>query len=311
MRQGFVFSIIAGIFLCAPVFGVGGDMGGADPNGSPEKPYLIEDLDDFDEFASNSAYWASGVHTKLMTDIDLSGRTYTTAVIAPDADGQYPYDGMMFSGILDGNNNVIHNFSAYTPDNSYIAIFGYIDTDGEVHNLSIHDATIIGNDYVACLAGIVLNSTINNCSVSGILECRGYTTGGLIGKAWTSSISNCESNVELHSVGHSAGGLIGDNEHSSVYNCHSWATVSGDWANLGGLIGHNYGGILINCSSTATVSATDPYVDSVGGLAGYSSGGGMISSCWANSQTTGRNDVGGGNWAQFIFHRKFIQYGTG
>ncbi len=64
-------------------------MGGTDPNGSPEKPYLIEDLVDFDTFAdpNNAAtYWAAGVHTKLMTNIDLSGRTYTTAVIAPDTD---------------------------------------------------------------------------------------------------------------------------------------------------------------------------------------------------------------------------------
>ena len=56
-------------------------------DGTAAYPWLIEDLADFYEFASNSAYWAARVHTKLMTDIDLAGRTYTTAVIAPYIDG--------------------------------------------------------------------------------------------------------------------------------------------------------------------------------------------------------------------------------
>ena len=69
------------------LFAAGGDMGGTDPNGSPEHPYLIEDLDDFDVFAdpANAAtYWDEGVHTQLAFDPNLVGRSYTTAVIAPD-----------------------------------------------------------------------------------------------------------------------------------------------------------------------------------------------------------------------------------
>ena len=68
MRQGFVFSIILVGMFCGYAWAVGGDMGGGD--GTEGTPYLIEDLDDFDEFASDPSYWASGVHTKLMTDIN-------------------------------------------------------------------------------------------------------------------------------------------------------------------------------------------------------------------------------------------------
>ncbi|MHC5163260.1 MAG: hypothetical protein ACYSO4_09145, partial [Planctomycetota bacterium] len=87
MRKTLLFTSLLFALFSTFALGVGGDMGGADPNGSPEHPYLIEDVNDFDVFANpaNAAtYWAAGVHTKLMTNIDLSGRTYTTAVIAPD-----------------------------------------------------------------------------------------------------------------------------------------------------------------------------------------------------------------------------------
>ena len=101
------------LVLCSLVssfaFGAGGDMGaGTEPltDGSAAYPYLIEDFADFQVFASNSSYWASGINTKLMTDIDLnpalSGRqTYTTAVIAPA--------GGSFAGTFDGNGHVISN----------------------------------------------------------------------------------------------------------------------------------------------------------------------------------------------------------
>ena len=75
--------------LCASACTLNGDMGiTTDPNtnGSELFPWLIEDLEDFDTFAADPNYWASGVHTKLTTNIDLSGRTYTTAVIASDTD---------------------------------------------------------------------------------------------------------------------------------------------------------------------------------------------------------------------------------
>jgi len=90
--------------LSAAVWAVNGDMGvGAEPltDGSAAYPWLIEDLADFDAFAGDSAYWAAGVHTKLMTDIDLSGRTYTTAVIAPDTNPKFDFDGTPFRGTFD------------------------------------------------------------------------------------------------------------------------------------------------------------------------------------------------------------------
>ncbi len=295
MRKTLLFASLLCVLISTYALGVGGDMGGADPNGSAEYPYLIEDLADFDEFASNSTYWASGVHTKLMTDIDLSGRTYTTAVIAPDTSTSNGFQGTTFTGLFEGNNKTISGFMVNQPNNSYIAIFGYIETGGAVRNLKVTDISIVGYDFVACLAGFIIdNVSIENCNAVGTLDGNGYTVGGLIGGAYTNcAITTCQSIVEVHAMGHSVGGLIGANWWNSVVmNCHSQATVSGDWANLGGLVGDNYLGTIINCSSTGIVFMTAPHVDSVGGLAGNSDGG-LISSCWVNSQTTGRYWVGG------------------
>jgi len=125
MRQGLLFSIIVSTVFCTPVWGFGGDMGvGTEPltDGSAQYPYLIEDLADFDEFASNSSYWESGVHTKLMTDINLSGRTYTSAAIAPDIDSDSGWDGTEFWGNFDGDGHVVRNL---TIDGFYVTIHNY------------------------------------------------------------------------------------------------------------------------------------------------------------------------------------------
>jgi len=52
--------------------------------GTQQDPWRIESLAHFDEFAADANYWAG--YTRLETDVNLAGRTYLTAVIAPDID---------------------------------------------------------------------------------------------------------------------------------------------------------------------------------------------------------------------------------
>ncbi len=40
-------------------------------SGTEADPYRIGSFEDFQEFAGNSSYWASGAHTMLDCDIDL------------------------------------------------------------------------------------------------------------------------------------------------------------------------------------------------------------------------------------------------
>ena len=72
---------------------------GINGSGTQEDPFLVDNLSDFDWFAANSSYWATGVYTKLMTNIDLSGRVYSGAVIGDNKANSPP---IPYRGIFDG-----------------------------------------------------------------------------------------------------------------------------------------------------------------------------------------------------------------
>ncbi len=116
--------------------------GGVLPGGGTEgDPYLIEDLADFDAFADSvnaPVYWASGVYTRLACDPNLAGRTYTTAVIAPDTSTSGNFQGTPFEGIFDGDGYVISNLTIDTAGagNDYLGLFGSIEgSSAEVKDL--------------------------------------------------------------------------------------------------------------------------------------------------------------------------------
>jgi hypothetical protein len=72
-------------------------------SGTQADPWRIESLADFDEFAADPSYWAWAGYTRLETDVNLAGRTYSTAVIAPDIDNSnVDFDGTAFTGVFDG-----------------------------------------------------------------------------------------------------------------------------------------------------------------------------------------------------------------
>jgi len=229
--------------------------------GDPNDPYLIEDLADFDAFASDPNYWAAGVHTKLMCDPNLSGRTYTTAVIAPDTDNQDDvFDGISFAGIFDGN---VHNICNVTIDpngvgNDFLGLFGYIDSGAEVKNINIEDVIVIGGNNSEHIGGLC-----------------GHNDG---------SISNCYSNSSVIGIysPSSLGGLCGGN-NGNIVNCNSTGSVTGGGYYVGGLCGSN-GGNIINCYANNLVSSAGPG-SGVGGLCGSSCG--YISNCYSTGPVTG------------------------
>lgn len=245
---------------------VGGDMGGGDPNGSPEKPYLIEDLADFDAFAGNSAYWASGVHTTLMTDIDLSGRTYTTAVIAPDTDNtDWDFIGIPFLGTFNGNSHTIDNLTidtTGTDNHYYLGLFGQLRSSTVVSDLELEHISITGGTY--CVGGL--------CGSNGDWD---YTGGTII---------NCHSNCSVTDGSGYTGGMVGLNCWGSIQNCTTNSIISGDY-DFGGMVGYNYYGTITNCYTSATVSSPDnPHA--IGGLVGYNEYG-EINDCNSNATVSG------------------------
>ena len=136
-------------------------------DGSAHDPYLIRDVSDFDEFAdSNHAvkYWSSGVHTRLMADIDLSGRTYSDSVIDH------------YAGVFDGDGFAIRNLTidAGGVAVDFLGLFGVIDDVGSairhlgVENIMIINAGLV--DYAGGLAGSIVSGHVDRCYSTGSVQ---------------------------------------------------------------------------------------------------------------------------------------------
>ena len=120
-RIAFIISLV--IISAHTVLGLSG-------SGTQEDPWLIQSLEDFNEFAAEANYWDG--YTRLETDVNLAGLTYTTAVIAPDTDNSNnSFDGTAFQGVFDGNDHRIINLcscvtSFFKPEIEYIKVFSTI-----------------------------------------------------------------------------------------------------------------------------------------------------------------------------------------
>lgn len=277
MRKTSLFASLVCVLIAACALAVGGDMGVAtEPltDGSETYPYLIEDLADFDTFADpNKAaiYWAAGVHTKLTTDIDLTGRTYTTAIIAPDTSSSSGFQGTAFSGSFSGNWHTIYGLKI-TGDSSYSGLFGKIQSG--IPNTIVIKSVYLTNpfisaiDEVGSLAGCLNGGIVRDCLVYNGTVIARYKGGGLIGFNESGLIENAcfMGSVALPDLsgGHDIGGLIGRN-NDQVNQCFAIADLNVLF-DAGGLVGWNEG-VLSNCYSQGTLSG----FRYIGGLIGVDS----------------------------------------
>jgi len=267
--------------------------------GTQQDPWRIESLADFDEFAADPNYWSG--FTRLETDVNLAGRTYSTGVIAPDVNNVYSgFQGTAFTGVFDGNDHKITNLTIddVGAGNDYLAVFGYID-DGEVRNLGLEGGSVSGNWYVGGLVGgngdyFHEGGTISNCYSTGDVNGVG-SVGGLVG--WNyGSVLNSYSTCDVSAAGSYVGGLAGTN-WDIISDCYSTGDVSGG-GSVGGLVGENgevgsepsvpCQGQIINSYSTGDVNGV---YYSVGGLVGGNWD--IISDCYSSGDVTGSKGVGG------------------
>jgi hypothetical protein len=260
-------------------------------SGTQDDPWRIESLADFDEFAADANYWDD--YTRFETDVNLAGRTYSTAVIAPDTDSStYWFQGTAFTGVFDGNDHKIVNLTVDDAGaNDFLGLFGYIDK-GEVRNLGVEGGSVSGRYCVGGLVGLNYGS-LSNCYSTGDVNSLEYV-GGLVGGNG-GNVSNCYSTGDVVGTGWYVGGLVGWNGSiggvpsvpGHIINSYSAGDVSGVGNVVGGLVGRNTYGAIINCYSTGDVSGS---MD-VGGLVGLNGERGMVPGQIINSYSTG--DVNG------------------
>ncbi|ARN56228.1 GLUG motif-containing protein [Sedimentisphaera salicampi] len=289
-------SILASIIIPSLVFGfAGGD-------GTESSPYQISTPDHLEAVNDDPA-----AHYVMTNDINLSGRSYERAVIAPDTDysdgnGYYKYefDGTRFSGTFDGAGfRVLNlNIDSSLSEGDYpghLGLFGR--TDGaEIKNLGIEGVDIEGGDdsrYIGGMCGWNYDSRITDCyangTVSGGDESQDF--GGFCGVNYTGSITNCCSNVAVFGGDESSriGGLCGYNydNYGKITNCCANGTVSGgeNSSHIGGLCGLNSNQAAIE-NSYADVSVSGH--DILGGLCGNNNG--SVKRCYATGSVSGGDD---------------------
>jgi hypothetical protein len=282
--------------------------------GTADDPYQIGSATDLLAMAADANdYGKSFIQT---ADINLAGQTFTTAIISQSNSPDGYYHGTIFTGVYDGNDHKITNFSINGGSTCYLALFGFVGYGGQVKNLGVEYASITGNyavaglaatieagslincyaagsvsgtDNVGGLAGYCYQGTFTNCHATGSVT-GGSSAGGLVAENYSGALTSCYAACEVSGT-QSTGGLVGVNVNTATLtNCYATGSVTGTGNYVGGLVGiNNDTSTITNCYSTGTVSGAQ----STGGLAGYNGGPSTIISCHATGSVSGTEYVGG------------------
>jgi hypothetical protein len=277
-----VISIVLVTLFPGSIWAAGTYSGG---NGEPNDPYLISTAVDMAEIGTHPEDWDNCF--LLTADINLSDYNETNFNLI----GKFP---TRFTGIFDGNNHTISNFTWNSKSTDHIVgLFVYLDgSDAEIRDLKLIDPNVhtYGDfDNIGALVGMLMDGKIIGCSIEGgtVSGSGYYYTGGLVGLIGRyGTISNCYVNSSVSGDDH-VGGLVGENE-GIISNCYVKGSVSGIGA-VGGLAGENHYGSISNCHSTCSIQGDN----SLGGLVGFNDVNSIINNCYATGSVQGDKQLGG------------------
>lgn len=241
--------------------------------GDPSDPYQIATPEDLNDIGNHLEDFDK--HFILVNDVNLSQYTGT----------QFNIIGT-FTGVFDGNDHKIWNFTWDSAWRDCIGLFGYVGPAGQIKNLCLEDVNVysMGGTGISGLVG-QNGGTITNCYSAGSVSGLGWDIGGLVGGNW-GTITDCYTSANVSGAAR-VGGLVGDND-GTISDCYSSASVSGS-SRVGGLVGWNHHGTITNCYSSGSVTGTD----NVGGLVGRHEVGGVWDSFW-DTETSDYNTSAGG-----------------
>ncbi len=270
------------VYVLVVLFIASLSLGFTGGDGTAGNPYQISTRADLE--AVNNDLAANYI---LLNDIDLSGITYSQAVIAPDTSTDSGFQGISFTGTFNGNGHIVKKLKITDSSKDYIGLFGRMELGGAFINLGVVDCNISGGTCVGGLGGVNFGGSITSCYVNGTIIGTSVYVGGLVGKNnFQGTITNCYSIGYARGVD-SVGGLVGCNKESAITNSCAMNRVIGT-DDVGGLVGIAQSGSITNCYSTGLVEGSDK----VGGLVGYNYSGGTITSSYAAGVVSG--SYGGG-----------------
>lgn len=243
---------------------------------------------------------------KVITDVsalqnmnaDLSGRYALGADIDASATrnwnsgaGFAPVgnNSSAFSGSFEGLGHVVSGLSINRPSENYVGLFGYANGAIMIGNVSLSNASIIGNNSVGALVGAANSTTINHADANGTII-GNDSVGGLLGYASYSLVTASFATGVVTGSGSHVGGLAGNVDNlSAVSDSYAEGRVSGS-SHVGGLIGY----LGANSTATYVYSTSDVTGGAyVGGLVGYNDG--AVVQSYATGKLSGGSsaDTGG------------------
>lgn len=283
-----------------------GDLTGA---GTSDDAYVINSVQDLLYMAEkinegDTAY--TGACYFLANDIDCEG---TQLNVIGDGNTSTSY----FSGVFNGNDKTISNYTMQTTDSAYVGFFGWVVADSAssatsaIYNLTLENFSIDASAqeksmFCGSLIGYSIGATISQCNAyNGTMQINGDDefsnyAGGLIGLAqatylqgtqnsYNACVAYCISDVDLivnTGVVVAGGGLVGyafsDHQDAVAYivNCYATGDVSGA-IRAGGLLGilGQYTSVS-SCYATGDVQAKSTLKDEKYGDLRVAYAGGLV-----------------------------------
>ncbi len=266
--------------------------------GEPNNPYRIETPNDLNDIGNHVEDFNKCF--VMVNDIDLAEHTGTGFNIIGDYSDP-------FTGIFDGNGQVISNFSYSSTGRDYIGLFGVVrGENAQIRNVGLSNPNLDDSSggHMGPLVGTLVRGTISDCYSEGGTASGFWAVGGLVGEsdyfdAGTDrggTILRCSSSTTVsasYTVQSIVGGLVGYNS-GLIEDSFARGSVSG-YKSVGGLVGHTHeptspseSGHIRNSYATGEVSGTE----SVGGLVG-SNAYADVTNCYSAGLVTGISKTGG------------------
>jgi len=236
--------------------------------GAENDPYLIEDLADLVAFRDsvNAGNNYAGQYVQLAASIDMSSIANWTPIGDPQVDASYnPVDAnKVFSGVFDGNNQVLSNLkiekhingSEGADEEANLGLFSIIGAGATVKNLTITNVAInTDGRNVGALAGVTYGS-IDNITVNGNIQIvGGNNVSGVGGMNRKHAVS--ATNVTLS--GNDGSAITGNNIVGGIFaeiapngNAHTFQNLNVENVAISGVGG--VGGV-VGLLTQGTISA--------------------------------------------------------
>ena len=253
--------------------------------GEPNDPYRIATPNDLNDIGNHVEDFNKCF--VMVNDINLAAYTGTQFNIIGNL--SHP-----FTGVFDGNNHTISNFSYESNVKDFVGMFGYAYAlSAEIKNVTLAEPHVVGNggEFIGALVGFLREGAMTSCAAQGGTVTGKWYVGGLAGYEREGVISCCESSTTV-SADDIAGGIVGEHWYGTLTYCYSSGNVSAggvahEASAVGGLVGYNLGTIS-NCYASGDVSGIDR---PAGGLAGVVSGGAsVILNCYASGHVSSTSE---------------------